>query len=291
MVGTMGSALKEEDPMGLRINSNIAALNAHHNLKVNDDSLYKVLEKLSTGSRINHSADDAAGMAISEKISSQVKGLNLAARNAQDGVSMLQTTEGALSQTQNILQRMRTIAVQGANDTLTPFDRSNLMSEMNQLSSEIDRIANNTDFNTKKLLDGSLATVGFTVQIGANTGQSMTITIGTATASALTVDAANISLDTPGIASDTIAILDDALNAVSSSRSDLGAAINRLTTTMETLGVQSENLVAARSRITDLDMAAEVVELSRNQILQQASTAMLTQANQAPQAVLSLLKN
>ena len=277
--------------MSLRINANIAALTAHLNLQSNDQQLSNVLEQLSTGLRINHSSDDPAGLAISDKMNAQSQGLDMASRNAQDGISMLQIGDSALGQTQDILQRMRQLAVQAANDTLTTLDRSNLNVEMDQLSSEIDRIASDTNFNTMNLLDGSLATAGVTVQIGANTGQTLTITIATATASALSVDVANLKVDDAADASTTIATIDAALDSVSSNRGNIGAAINHLTMTMDSLGAQSENLVSARSRITDLDMASAVVDLSRDKIMEQASTSMLAQANQAPDAILALLKN
>lgn len=276
--------------MGLRINTNLGALIAHLNLKVNDDSLNSSLQRLASGSRINRSADDAAGLANATRMSAEINGLNRAAQNAQDGVSMLQTTEGALNQTHALLQRMRELAVEAANDTLSSPDRTNIGLEMSALSSEIDRIATATDFNTKKLLDGSLSSSGLTLQIGPYDGLNINVTVATATAAALTVNGANIQIGSAALACATIANIDNAISAVSGSRSNLGAVINRIQGTYSNLGVQAENLEAARSRVMDLDMASEVVQLSRNQILEQASTSMLTQANQAPQALLSLLK-
>ena len=276
--------------MALRINTNIAALNAHRQLTTNDSNLNKSLEKLSSGMRINNAADDAAGLAISQKMLGQVNGLNQAQRNAQDGISMLQTAEGGLSETQNILQRMRELAVQGANDTLTAADRQNIADELNQLSSEIDRISNNTDFNTQKLLNGGIATGGVTFQIGANSGQIINVTVGTASASALTVGSSSISVDSAANASTTITNLDNAIAHVSNERSKLGAYINRLQHTIANLGVQAENINAAKSRISDLDMAKEVVSMSKSQILSQSATSMLSQANQSSQGVLSLLR-
>ena len=276
--------------MALRINTNISALNAHRVLTANDSMLNKSLEKLSSGLRINNAADDAAGLAISQKMLGQVRGLDQAQRNAQDGISMLQTAEGGLTETQNILQRMRELAVQGANDTLTTADRQNIADELNQLSSEIDRIANNTDFNTLKLLNGSLATSGLTFQVGANAGQTVAVTLTTATATALTVGASQISVDTAANASTTISNIDGALSQVSKSRSSLGAYINRLQHTITNLGVQSESINSAKSRIMDLDMAREVVNMSKAQILSQSANAMLSQANQSSQGVLSLLR-
>jgi flagellin len=276
--------------MSLRINTNTAALNAHRQLTSNDEMLNKSLNRLASGLRINNAADDAAGLAISQKMQGQVAGLNQAGRNAQDGISLLQTAEGGLSETQNILQRMRELAVQGANDTLTAADRSNIQDELNALSSEIDRISNNTDFNTKKLLDGALATGGITFQVGANAGQTVNVTVATATSSALTVSGGSITVDSASNASTTISNIDGAIAAVSNSRSRLGAAINRLQHTITNLGVQAENIDAARSRIADLDMAKEVVHMSKSQILSQSSTSMLAQANSSSQSVLSLLR-
>jgi flagellin len=275
--------------MSLRINTNTAAANAHRQLTINDESLNKSLNRLASGLRINGAADDAAGLAISQKMQGQVAGLNQASRNAQDGISMLQTAEGGLSETQNILQRMRELAVQGANDTLTTADRSNIQDELNALSSEIDRIASNTEYNTKSLLGGGLSS-GVTFQVGANAGQTVNVTVSTATASSLTVGSGSITVDSAANASTTISNIDNAIAAVSNSRSKLGASINRLQHTITNLGVQAENIDAARSRIADLDMAKEVVHLSKSQILSQSSTAMLAQANSSSQSVLGLLR-
>jgi flagellin len=275
--------------MSLRINTNVAALNAHRQLSMNDDNLSKSLQRLSSGLRINSAADDAAGLAISQKMEAQTRGLNQASRNAQDGVSVLQTAEGALSTTQSVLQRMRELAVQAANDTLTTADRSNIATEMGQLSSELDRIATATDFNTKKLLDGTQAVGGLTFQIGANSGQTLNVTIGTATSTALTLQTGNIDVSSSGSASTTITNIDSALTVISTQRAQLGSVMNRLQNTISNLGIQSENISAANSRVRDLDMAAEVVNMSKNQILTQSAQAMLSQANQSSQGVLSLL--
>ena len=275
--------------MSLRINTTTAAMNAHRQLTINDESLNKSLNRLASGLRINGAADDAAGLAISQKMQGQVAGLNQASRNAQDGISMLQTAEGGLSETQNILQRMRELAVQGANDTLTTADRGNIQDELNALSSEIDRISTNTEYNTKSLLGGGLAS-GVTFQVGANAGQTVNVSVATASASALTVGGGSITVDSAANASTTISNIDNAIAAVSNSRSKLGASINRLQHTITNLGVQSENIDAARSRVADLDMAKEVVNLSKSQILSQSSTAMLAQANSSSQSVLGLLR-
>ncbi len=277
--------------MTIRINTNIVALTAHRHLVRNDEALGRSLERLSSGLRINKAADDAAGLAIAEKMLAQTRGLKQAGQNALDGISMIQTAEGALNETEAILQRMRELAVQAANDTMTVSDRNHLVDELNQLSQEIDRIAQTTQFNTQTLLNGgTVSQSGITLQIGANSGQIMNVQIDTADATALGVYATNLSVDNPGNASITITNLDDALTRVSSIRSKLGAMINRLQHTIANLEVQGENLSAAESRIRDLDMAAEVAQMTRAQILNQSSTAMLAQANQAPQSILSLLK-
>jgi len=276
--------------MALRINYNYESIASQRNLSTSQSNYGRAIEQLSSGLRINKAADDAAGLAVSEKLKNQVRGLNQAQRNAQDGISMLQTAEGGLSETQNILQRMRELAVQGANDTLTAADRQNIADELNQLSSEIDRISNNTDFNTQKLLNGGIATGGVTFQIGANSGQIINVTVGTASASALTVGSSSISVDSAANASTTITNLDNAIAHVSNERSKLGAYINRLQHTIANLGVQAENINAAKSRISDLDMAKEVVSMSKSQILSQSATSMLSQANQSSQGVLSLLR-
>ena len=277
--------------MTIRINTNIVALTAHRHLVRNDEALGRSLERLSSGLRINKAADDAAGLAIAEKMLAQTRGLKQAGQNALDGISMIQTAEGALNETEAILQRMRELAVQAANDTMTVSDRNHLVDELNQLSQEIDRIAQTTQFNTQTLLNGgTVSQSGITLQIGANSGQIMNVQIDTADATALGVYATNLSVDNPGNASITITNLDDALTRVSSIRSKLGAMINRLQHTIANLEVQGENLSAAESRIRDLDMAAEVAQMTRAQILNQSGTAMLAQANQAPQSILSLLK-
>jgi flagellin len=282
---------KEVDPMALRINTNIAALNSHRVLTSNDAMLNKSLEKLSSGLRINTASDDAAGLAISQKMLGQTRGLDQAQRNAQDGISMLQTAEGGLSETQNILQRMRELAVQGANDTLTSADRQNISDELNQLSSEIDRISGGTEFNTISLLGGgTIATSGVTFQIGANAGNVVNVSISTANTATLTVGAGALSVDSAANASTTISNIDSALAAISTSRGKIGAYINRLQHTISNLSIQGENISSAKSRIMDLDMAKEVVSMSKGQILSQSATAMLSQANQSSQGVLSLLR-
>jgi flagellin len=380
----------------VRINQNISALNAYRNLTVTNNSLTKSMEKLSSGLRINRAADDAAGLAISEKMRGQIRGLNQAVRNAQDGISLIQTAEGALNETHSILQRMRELAVQSANDTNTAADRWEIQKEINQLSEELTRIANTTEFNTKNLLGGNFEG---TFQIGANKDQNITLQIGGMTSShlgtvvsgyaaavnpvdsvltgasnitpasgkAILGGAYDVSLETgsasgnikitvvikntagssvtltgsAGVASGiltakngsysidftwsgtavagtsaklyivgrdengnnqgisvitqadanrAITIINNAIEAVSAERSKLGAYQNRLEHTIANLGTAAENLTAAESRIRDLDMAQEMMAFTRNQILSQAGTAMLAQANAQPQTVLQLLR-
>ena len=274
----------------ISINTNIAAIQAHDYMQINEDALNKSLERMSSGLRINGAADDAAGLAIAQKMLGQVNGLNQASSNAQDAINLLQTADGALNETDNILQRMRTLSVQAANDTLTASDRANITDEMTALSKEIDRIAADTQFNTNNLLNGgSVATGGFTFQIGANAGQILNVTISTANASALSVSTTNLTVSSASFASATLQNIDNALSSVSSIRALLGANINRLQHTVSNLNVESQNMSASLSQIQDLDMASEASNLTREQILMQSSQAMLAQANQAPQTILKLI--
>jgi flagellin len=274
--------------MGLRINQNIEALNAWRNLLITSSNLAKSMEKLSSGLRINRAGDDAAGLAISEKLRGQIRGLNQAVRNAQDGISLIQTAEGALNETHSILQRLRELAVQGANDTLTSADRSAIQQEIDSLLAEIDRIATSTEFNTRKLLDGSVATTAINFHIGANTGQTIAVTIATATTAALTIS--GISVGSSSLANQAIASIDNAITAISENRAKLGGIQNRLEHTIANLNVAVENLAASESRIRDVDMAQEMMYFTKTQILQQAGVAMLAQANMSPQSVLQLLR-
>lgn len=370
--------------MGLRINQNIAAYNAHRNLTQTDNNLSKSLERLSSGLRINRAADDAAGLSISEKLRSQVRGLQQAARNAQDGISLIQTAEGALAETHSILQRMRELAVQAANGSLTDEDRGAIQEEVSALIQEVTRIAQSTSYNNQVLLEGGLGSSvtdlgnslkaasgianiesvgatpgsgyalsyasgtntltltngagttesivitpptnfntavvtfaslgikvtvnsaidnqniasgsgGFTVSsgamslhIGANQNQTISVSIGDMTAEGLGINTVDVSSSSG--AEDAIATLDTAITTVSTQRSALGAAQNRLEHTIANLGVAQENLAASESRIRDVDMAAEMVSFTRNQIMIQAGTAMLAQANAVPQSVLQLLR-
>ena len=275
----------------MRINNNMMAMNSHRQLGINNTAGAKSMEKLSSGYRINRAGDDAAGLSISEKMRAQVRGLNQASRNAQDGISMIQTAEGALNETQAILQRMRELAVQAANDTNVTNDRTAIEEELTTLESEIDRIANSTTFNQKKLLDGTLSggsKVNF--QIGADCGVSMSLEITSMSAGALGVAAISAEVANFTDATAAICTINDAIEKVSTQRSQLGAAQNRLEHTIKNLDNASENIQASESRIRDVDMAKEMMEFTKNNILQQASQAMLAQANQAPQGVLQLLR-
>ncbi|MDI3477382.1 MAG: flagellin [Thermoanaerobacterium sp.] len=289
------------------INTNLSAINAWRALETNNTNTQKALQKLSSGYRINSAADDAAGLAISEKMKAQIAGLDQAQRNAQDGISLLQTAEGALNETTSILQRMRELVVQATNDTNTTEDRQNIQKEIEQLKKEISRIASTTQFNTKNLLDGTLKTATLTFQIGANSDQVLKLNIGTMTASALKASAAAMSIASINVATMTVStgvtasatasyisaqidVIDKAINQVSAQRADLGALQNRLEHTINNLGTASENLTAANSRIRDVDMAQEMMEFTKDNILNQAATAMLAQANQQPQTVLQLLR-
>ena len=369
----------------MRINNNIMAMNTHRQLGINNMAGAKSLEKLSSGYRINRAGDDAAGLSISEKMRGQIRGLKMASRNAQDGISMIQTAEGALNEAHSILQRMRELAIQASNGTNAEEDRQALQAEVEELKTELTRIANSTEFNTQKLLDGTLgnavdtnATIstalavagvigasvngvvagtwtitqgdgtivsadaytisngtityisteqpdatagtivfgdgkitikvnegysagsldgtllevvgnGVTFQIGANYAdeQKMNLSIGDMSAESLGVDTIDIS--TQAGAQDAVALIDTAIETVSATRSSLGAAQNRLEYTIRNLDTSAENLQAAESRIRDVDMAQEMMEFTKNNILQQAATAMLAQANMLPQSVLQLL--
>ncbi|KAA0548800.1 flagellin [Bacillus sp. BGMRC 2118] len=274
----------------MRINHNIAALNTHRQLSNASGAQAKSMEKLSSGLRINRAGDDAAGLAISEKMRSQIKGLEMASKNSQDGISLIQTAEGALNETHSILQRQRELAVQSANDTNTDADRAQLDKEFQQLTAEVERIGQNTEFNTKKILSADQT---LDIQVGANTTQTMQITWKAQLSTALGEDAVDISTQKVGTKADAttaIAELDLAIESVSKSRSQMGAFQNRLEHTINNLGTSAENLTAAESRIRDVDMAKEMMEQTKNSILSQASQAMLAQANQQPQGVLQLLR-
>lgn len=267
-------------------------MNAHRSLGINVGSGAKTMEKLSSGLRVNRAGDDAAGLSISEKMRAQIRGLNQASRNAQDGISLIQTAEGALDEAHSILQRMRELAVQSANDTNESEDRDALQAEVTQLIEELDRIASNTEFNNKTLLDGSLTSGGsgaLTFHIGANEGQNITLQIADLGAGVSGLNVSAVNIGTQSGADTAITTINDAITTLSSERSQLGAVQNRLEHTIRNLDNAAENLQAAESRIRDADMAKEMMNFTRANILQQASTAMLAQANMAPQSVLQLL--
>lgn len=278
--------------MALTINTNVASLNAQRNLGVSQSNLAKSMQRLSSGLRINSAKDDSAGLAISDRMTAQIRGLNQAARNANDGISMAQTAEGALQETTNLLQRMRELAVQGANDTNSDTDRISIQGEIDQLVDELDRIATSTKFNGKALIDGSLsgAANAATFQVGANSGTDQVISfeIGGAGSTALGVD--GLAVTDNATAQASIDDIDAALATVDEIRGGLGAVQNRFESTIANLNNSAENISAARSRILDADIAQETSAMTKSNILQQAGVAILAQANQAPQLALSLLQ-
>jgi flagellin len=268
--------------MSLRIQNNVEAMGAHRALLQSNDKLAKSMERLSSGYRVNRAADDAAGLAISERMRAQINGVAQANRNAQDGISLVQTAEGSLDEVHSMLQRVRELAVQFKNGSLSSNDRAALQSEVNQLASEIERIGSSAEFNGIKVLNASAM---LTFQIGANDTDQVgvsTISLGASISSAVFV--------LSSVANTDLTEIDAAIDAVSQQRSTFGAVQNRFEHLMNGLSVYHENLVASESRIRDVDMAEEMVNLTKNQILQQAGTAMLAQANQAPQSVLNLLR-
>ena len=273
--------------MSLRIQNNVEAFNAHRQLTATSSKAAKAMERLSSGYRVNRASDDAAGLAISEKMRSQIGGVAQAQRNAQDGVSLVQTAEGALTEVHSMLQRVRDLKVQSQNDTLNSDDKAAIEKEAVALGAEIKDIGTQTKFNGIALLNGAAgATVSF--QVGANAGEQITADVSAITGDANVSEVAN--LGTGGLATLTIDEIDNAIKSVSTRRGDLGAVQNRLEHRLNNLGAYQENLVASESRIRDVDMAQEMVNFSKLQILQQAGTAMLAQANQSPQGVLSLLR-
>ncbi len=274
--------------MGLRIGTNISSLNAQRNVQRASEALNRNFEHLSTGRRISRAADDAAGLAISARLVTQVRGLDQAVRNANDGISLVQTAEGALQEMETALIRMRELAVQSSNGTLSSSDKNNLQEEFAQLQSAVNQVANSTNFNTINLLNASST---LTLQIGTGTTagvDTMSVTLVSMTASSLTISALNIGAS--GDASAAIVALDTALNVVTSTRGNFGAVQNRLSAAIASLQVRSENLAAANSRIMDVDVAAETALLTKNSILQQAGLSVLAQANSQPAAALSLLQ-
>ena len=268
------------------VQHNMAASNANRQLGISTKTLSKSTEKLSSGYRINRAADDAAGLSISEKMRSQIRGLNKASSNAQDGISAIQTAEGALNEAHSILQRMNELATQSANDTNTTADRTAVQSEVNALTNELSRIASTSQFNTQNLLDGTFT--GKKLQVGALENQKITISIGTMNATALGVNSLNVKSFTKAGAAMTL--IQKAISKVSGQRSDLGALQNRLEHTVNNLDNISENTQTAESRIRDTDMASEMVQYSATSIIQQAGQSMLAQANSQTQGVLSLIQ-
>lgn len=276
----------------MRINTNVAAMNTYSRLTAANTAKSNSLAKLSSGSRINKAGDDAAGLAISEKMKAQIGGLTQAKRNAQDGISLVQTAEGALNESHSILERMRDLTVQGKNGTLTDEDRESINKELSALNEELGRIAETTEFNTQNLLGSTDAKgASFTFQIGANQGQTLTVTIDNMSGVSLLGDAANFTLGNAGANADKMLVsIDDAIKKVSSQRASLGAVQNRLEHTINNLTATNENLSEANSRIRDVDMAEEMMTFTKSNILSQAATSMLAQANAMPNSVLNLLQ-
>ncbi len=286
------------------INHNMMAINSHRQLGVNSFDKAKSIEKLSSGMRINRAGDDAAGLSISEKMRTQIRGLNQASRNAQDGVSMIQTAEGALNETHDILQRMRELTVQGSNDTNSKEARAAIKDELDQLAQEVDRIAKQTTFNGSKPI-GAQNAITINLQVGANGGEKIKIkvtanmgahdlglTAAAKTSAVQTVSVAGnqLKVSTHAMASATLKIIDSAIDKVSKLRSKFGAVQNRLEHTIKNINVGAENMTAAESRVRDVDMAKEMMKFTKTNILAQAAQSMLAQANQAPQGVLQLLR-
>lgn len=269
------------------IQHNIAAVNSYRNLGINQSSLSKNLEKLSSGYRINRAGDDAAGLAISEQMRSQINGINQASKNAEDAIGLIQTAEGALSEVHSMLQRLTTLATQSANGTYNSTARGNIQKEVNALISEIDRIANNTNFN--KVYPMSAGGNGkMTFQIGPSSAETLSVTKTKMDATSLSVN--GIRLDDQATAKSAIDTINNAIDTVSEFRADLGAAQNRLEHTIANLDVTSENITAAESRVRDTDMADEITAFTKNNILLQAAQSMLSQSNAVPQGVLSMLQ-
>ncbi|MDR0951752.1 MAG: flagellin [Oscillospiraceae bacterium] len=299
----------------MRINNNVAAMNAHRSYGLNNSAATKSMAKLSSGYRINSAADDAAGLAISEKMRSQIRGLTMASKNTQDGISLIQTAEGGMQEIDNMIQRVRELVVYAANDTQTgtgevtggsetagATDRKKIQAEIDQLVSEINGMKDRVAFNNKKVISGTFSTTGLTFQVGANANQTVSLTIGSLDSLTLGIGAAATGETTMSIGTLTsledataaqisaaLSTIDSALLTVTTERSKLGAMQNRLEYTQNSLDISAENITAAESRIRDVDMAKEMTTFTKNNILFQASTAMLAQANAFPQGVLQLL--
>lgn len=268
------------------ISHNLNAMNAHRQMKTNTTNTGKAIEKLSSGLRINRAGDDAAGLAISEKMRSQIRGLNQGSTNAQDGISLVQTTEGALTETHSMLQRLKTLAVQSSNGTYTDSDRALIQKEVDQLTTEITRIASQTEFNGLNVLSNNGQTVKF--QVGNKNGQTISVTMKAMDAKSLGIN--NLDMSKSTTAPKTLTTIEAAIKTVSEHRATLGAVQNRLEHTIASTDTTSENLQASESRIRDTDMAKEMMEYTKSNILTQAAQSMLAQANSAPNSVLSLLQ-
>ncbi len=288
--GRLRETLKEEDAMGLRINTNVSSLNSQRNLFGTKLRLDKSLERLSSGYRINRAGDDAAGLAISENLRAQVRGLKQASRNAQDGISLVQVAEGGLNEVSSILIRLRELAVQAASDTIGPVERQFLNVEYDQLISEVDRIADSTEFNGTALLSGTGAILDF--QVGTRndpTLDRLSFDASKADANSAALGINLTSVADKASAQNSLAAIDSSITSVSAMRADFGAIQNRMQSTINNLQIAIENLSAANSRIRDVDVAEETAELTRNNVLLQAGTSVLAQANQSTNVALSLL--
>ncbi len=279
--------------MALSIYTNVASIDAQRNLSVSQGQLSKSMQRLSSGLRINGASDDAAGLAISENMRGQIRSMNQAARNANDGVSMIQTAEGSLNESSAILVRMRELATQSATGTVGSTERGYIQSEMNKLSSEIDRIANSTEFSGQKLLNGGLSATPMSFQIGTRNvknNDTISLSVNKADSTAIFGASGTVNVSDQASAQKALDTLDAAIISISSERANLGATQNRLQSTINNLQVGIENTSASESRIRDVDVASETAALTRGNIMTQAGTAILAQANQAPQTALSLLK-
>ncbi|HMM83926.1 flagellin [Azohydromonas sp.] len=274
--------------MALTINTNVISLNAQRNTGATQSSLATSMQRLSSGLRVNSAKDDSAGLAIAERMNAQVRGMNVAIRNANDGISLAQTAEGALGKVGDMLQRMRELAVQSANATNGTDDRTNLDAEYTELAAEIGRTLTSTQFNGIAILSTGAGAMAF--QVGANNGETVTITTTNMAGATAITDVTTGGVDSVANANDALTDIDAALTAVNGERALYGAAQNRFESIISTLQISAENQAAARGRIMDADFASETANLSRAQILQQAGTAMIAQANQLPQSVLSLLR-
>jgi flagellin len=276
--------------MGLRVNSNIASLNAQRSLSQTTDKLQANFRRLSTGLRISTASDDAAGLAISERFRGQIRSTAQAIRNAQDGISLTQTGEGALNEVSSILIRLRELAIQSSNGSVSGQDRETLDQEFQNLVNEVDRIGRSTEFSGIKLLDGSATSVTFQVGLGTTSGiDQLDVTLSPALSTSLSLN--SLDIGSGGATTTAITSIDAAINSVSSLRGTLGAVQNRLATTINNLAIATENLTSAESRIRDVDVAYETAQLTRNNILQQASISVLSQANSQPQSALQLLQS